>query len=200
MTVELALLFVCFFLPQTFSSIPLSHLFHVCSCARQKAQALVTDEVPSLTAWQWLFRAVFSVYSLSQGTTAYHLRIFPTVFHLPTTWYRKNFSLCSPKAEVQIRGGRVGRNSSARMSLSACIQKARGKTRRKGSGTDHPCVRASCSSTGPSWPLSFPVGRERGEGNSVLCLTSLRSGEMGGTETPAESERITWKVLLPDWE
>lgn len=27
---------------------------------------------------------------------------------------------------------------------------------------------------------------------------SLRSGEMGGTETPAESERIPWKILLPD--
>lgn len=26
----------------------------------------------------------------------------------------------------------------------------------------------------------------------------LRSGEMGGTETPAESERITCKILLQD--
>lgn len=48
------------------------------------------------------------------------------------------------------------------------------------------------------FPLALEESREWEEGNSVLCLMSLRSGEMEGTETPEESERITWKSLLPD--
>lgn len=90
------------------------------------------------------------------------------------------------------------------MSLSAHVQKARDKT---GGKSDHYPLPTSTSMLA-AHPLAsagvrpFPLEPEESrawkEENTVLYLISLQPSEMEGTETSAESERVTWKILMKE--
>lgn len=59
-------------------------------------------------------------------------------------------------------------------------------------------VRPVASAGVGPFPLEPEASRAWKEENTILYLISPKPGEMEGTETSAESERVTWKILTEE--